>query len=381
MKKSLLCTISILLILVLVSCSSTKEKGTANEEHTFKYEAERKESAEDITANEVEEIVSNNFAEQEEYTPTEQLTEDEVLREYESYMESEDYGRAGSLLYFWLKNNDSELISENLEYIKQHIYASQCVITSYDEEDNVTGTSIHTYDNNGNLLLEQHNINTDYYDERSYQYGYDGDKMLSAITYDRDGHIVCMWITVTDADGNIIVETERYDNLAIEERLEHTYVNGLCVEEYLTSTDSTYGTTCYTTRYEYDEGLMVKETCYDDNDELYSIIQYEYDDNNNVKAVTYFDGNNSKYREIVYEYDILGNTTLELITEGAHEESYTCTYDKFGYLLTETVYMHEDVVATYKYERDFLGNTVIETSTEDGAELTHIYDYEYAFKE
>lgn len=362
MKKKLVLVLLMSGAIVLSACGAT-DNGTSSVE---------------MAAGEIEETVF-----------TSDLSESEILEIYESTIAQEEYERAGREIYVWLQSHNSKAVSEKLDWIKDHMYVSSYTCTAYDDEDNVLDMSRYEFDERGDTTKEEYYIDDEVNVSYSYAYTYDGDTCTSQTCYDNNGDILYTWEGILDEDGRLSYETDRYNNLATEQSTEHVYdEDGHCVIERMTYAGEDGVSTKQHIEFEYDGDKIIKELYYDEDNNLFEIVNNEYNEDGNILLNEYCLPNGEPYLSYAYEYDNKGNVIRDVTMEAAHdetssdhEETYEYTYDKFGNKATEKFFMHEDLTTDSKYDYDFLGNVVLENSTSGDFRTVKIYDYTYSFKE
>lgn len=382
MRKSMLIGALLVTGVLLSACSANADSNDAVSEEVVVYSEDGVKDSEDNTSDtevETEEALVNSMLEN---TPVRELSEQEILEVYESFMLSESYDRAGEEIFLWLKTHNSDKVMDKLEYLKENVYGSEFTCTMYDADDNVISTSRYTFDEHGNETSVEYNIDDeDTYSLYTHQYVYDGDTCISELFYDVNGDIISDWEAVLDEAGNIVEETSMYDNLSTSETIKHTFKDGLCVREDVSFQGDDGSIIEEYIIFEYDGDLCTKQSYYTSDGELYLETTYEYDDDGYVVSGEEHDYDSDYISVYTYEYDSDHNMTREHMQEDTHEESYEYEYDKFGNNTKVTHYVHDTVSESMSYDYDFLGNVVIRTGTIDGVDGTEIHDYKYALKE
>lgn len=371
MKKSIVVCLSLVFILLLSACNTNTSESVTKDEvdanNTVREEVLELEEADDSSYEDLKYDV-----------PMVELSEDDILDTYESTVEIGEYELAGNTLYVWLKEHDSDRVQERLNYLKEHMYVSECLSTTYDH-DYVTSTVRYKYNERGDLISEEYGADSENTILYSYQYIYEGDTCTSETYYDSDGDIVYIWEATLNDDGYIVSETEAYNNLEIVNTFEHDYNdNYQCIKEYAYYLDESGVTNEEWVSYEYEDDLIVKETHLNSEMEVIEEVLYKYDDICNMVSAVYYDGNNNEEMSIVYEYDERGNMLKESLINGTHEESYVYTYDKFNNNITKDFYIHDTLNESIKYTYDFLGNVIITNSELDNIAIVN--DLYYIFK-
>ena len=283
------------------------------------------------------------------------IWEDESASEKSTYVYDE-LGRQISSTYDYSGVYDGEPYEEHSTSTYYFDQWGLLTKTVYEGTGDVVNESTFTYDDDGNLLVEEILTNAGRY---GYYHTYDDngneikyvstldDEVLSTDEYERD------------ADGNIIVSRTIEGDGNVYSTNERTYVDGLLTEIRYVSGDYQSST-----RYTYDEnGNMIRSETVDDYgtsssayiyDSEGRVVQeeYTYGDFSNVTVYTYneqglrtkMEGSSSdgSYYEDTVVYDEAGNPLSEVYRNGGFTRTDTYTYDLAAHKQT--------VLVVYEYE-------------------------------
>lgn len=248
---------------------------------------------------------------------------------------------------------NSVVKDEEIEYRKRQIDV-------YDSEDVLCAVFTYEYDIKGNLIVEDQKKITDNGGmNRSIEYEYDENGNCTAIrNYSKDYNTEMVTTYGYDAENRRKKKTE------------------------ITPNSSSYSI------FEYDNnGDVVKESAYID-DELSFWDEYVYDEDHNVlKSDFYFPNDEGEFRVLTityYSYDN-GNLIKKEATSYNDEgnvhlnEIYMYEYDEFGNITREEKYTNDsiDYSSEWKYEYDENGNVlVVKSYGSNGYSGKSVYEYE-----
>lgn len=111
--------------------------------------------------------------------------------------------------------------------------------------------------------------------------------------------------------------------------------------------------------YEYENGLEVKCTKYDEDGEVFTVTTHEYDEHGNATRFTHTLGEYLSVYTYEYEYDENGNWTKETAykKDGEVDGTSTRAYDENGNVISGTL-EETNALLTYEYKYDENGNEI-----------------------
>lgn len=386
MKRRLTITFIVVGLLLLCGCSSKtdstevlNEEAVENEEITeIKFDQYVDMSTGEVVSPEIVEAAQSIESAEE------VLSADEVLEVYDHLMAMGDFEQAGHEIYWWLKDNKSDEVMDKLMWLREHVCMVDCICTVYDADDSVMSSTKYTYDEKGNLTLEELEVDGNYEIVQSCQYVYSGDLLVSQMNYDDYGNLLYSWEGEYNDDKTLKSESEGYNNLTVSGLRTHKYnEDGLCIQELSTFTgyEDDGSVTNRAVDFEYDGDLLIKETTRDNDLDILETCAHYYDNYGKLTRSEWYDGDYNLGEAIDYEYDYHDNLLKETLTDGTHIEWYEYTYDKFNDQLTRGLYVHDILQESWKYEYDFAGNIVMIKSDGSDGLTTSLYAYTYAFRE
>lgn len=280
---------------------------------------------------------------------------------------------AHKLLFFSSEKEAKELLKKFTV-----VYTQELVYYSDNYPESVLNSITRTYDDRGNLLVEENgDTKTTYtYDEKgnvlskqtesgetvftsSFTYDSEGRKTSHTEEQKRDGRIISKTTQTMEYDkyGNITKRvTEDSFGFSNTYLVEYTYDSE---GRILTSKNNTGFDEEKT--YTYDDRGNLIEICVDGEDKFI----YTYDENNNLLSEEYKGAYRDAWDYIYkYTYDSMGNKTSEYLKEigNQSEETYERTFDDKGNLLKQ--------VHSYRSGRIEKDTTDEYTYNEKGLQIT-----------
>ena len=205
-----------------------------------------------------------------------------------------------------------------------------------------------------------------------------------------------------DDNGNILTERHFTPNGELESRVENNYdANGRAVDsaqfdsfdELCQKNVFSYGEDgrlerkgCfygegspeYATVYVYEDGRLVREDAYDEEEFVCTEKAYEYDGNGHVSKTTEYDEDGNVLYRTTDEYDAEGRLAKRLREEPQEHDSRTFVYayDEQGHKTKELMYnLDGKLIAKAYYRYDEMGNNI--EMEEENLDIFRLTQYTY----
>jgi len=266
-----------------------------------------------------------------------------------------------------------------------------------DNDDSIEGIFSYTYNDDGDYLSRSLDLDGDsLFDSiTSFTYDTNGNTLIETVDEDGDGLIDQVINSYTyDQLGNIISESE-YDNGSIKLTLRTFDENGNNLSESVDQTSDGTFDGRYTRTYNASNNLLSEAVDSDGNDQADNVEFYTYDDNNILTLVEYdtdADGQIDAQESITY--DANNNVTRKLYEQFSptiEEYELRFTYDANGNQLSEEYLQNQtttsrtnrtfnafDQELSYMFDSNGDGSanhTIIRTYDEQGNLLTEENDH------
>lgn len=201
-------------------------------------------------------------------------------------------------------------------------------------------------------------------------------KVLKEVHYTPDGNVESVVENEFDAEGRVVASSQFDENEELCQKNTFTYQDGRVVKKGCFYGE---GSPEYVTRFIIENGLVVREDSYDEDEFDYTEKTHEYDENGReVKTVEFNEEGEILYRN-TYEYDADGRVSKRFLEEPMEHDSRTFVYgyDEAGHKTKELMYNYDEKLlarAYFTYNED--GNvTDMEEENLDVFRRTH-YTYE-----